>query len=78
MATLKPRAGTRLFAEEFLDLSETFDKRKMELDEGELHIMPRPRTGHQFLQLSLGGYIDRFLDEYAEPPAEVLHDCTTS
>ena len=59
MATLKQRTGTRLSIEEFLELPDTFDKRKMELDEGELYIMPRPRTGHQFLQLKIGGYFDR-------------------
>ena len=41
MATLKPRTGTRLSVEEFMELPDTFDKRKMELDEGELYIMPR-------------------------------------
>ena len=74
MAMLKPRAGTLLTVDEFLQLPETFDKRKMELDEGELYITPRPRTGHQFLQLRLGSYFDRYLDEFDEPPAEVLHD----
>ena len=44
MATLKPRAGLRLTVEEFLELPDTYDRRKMELDEGELYIMPRPRV----------------------------------
>ena len=74
MATLKPRTGIRLSIEEFLELPDTFDKRKMELDEGELYIMPRPRTGHQFLQLRVVGYVDRYLDEFDDPPAQVLHD----
>ena len=74
MATLKPRTGTRLSIEEFLELPDTFDKRKMELDEGELYIMPRPRTGHQFLQMRIGGYFERHLDEFDEPPADVFHD----
>ncbi len=74
MATLKPRIGTRLSTEEFLELPDTFDKRKMELDEGELYIMPRPRTGHQFLQMRIGGYFERHLDEFDEPPADVFHD----
>ena len=74
MATLKPRTGARLSIEEFLELPDTFDKRKMELDEGELYIMPRPRTGHQFLQLRMAGYVDRHLDEFDDPPAEVFHD----
>ncbi len=48
MATLKPRAGIQLTIEEFLELPDTEDQRKMELDEGELYIMPRPRRVHQF------------------------------
>ena len=74
MATLKPRSGIRLSIEEFLELPDTYDKRKMELDEGELYIMPRPRTVHQFLQLRAVGYVDRYLDEFDDPPAQVLHD----
>ena len=74
MATLKPRAGTRLSVEEFMELPDTFDKRKMELDEGELYIMPRPRTGHQFLQIRVIGYFERYLDEFDEPPADVFHN----
>ena len=74
MAMLKLRSGARLSIEEFLELPDTFDKRKMELDEGELYIMPRPRAGHQFLQLRIGGYFDRYLDEFDEPPADVFPD----
>lgn len=74
MATLKPRTGIRLSVEEFMELPDTYDRRKMELDEGELYIMPRPRTGHQFLQLRVVGYVDRYLDEFDDPPAQVLHD----
>ena len=74
MATLKPRTGTRLSIEEFLELPDTFDKRKMELDEGELYIMPRPRTGHQSLQGDLIWYFQGYLRTFDDPPAEVLHD----
>ena len=74
MATLKPRTGTRLSIEEFLELPDTFDKRKMELDEGELYIMPRPRTGHQSLQGDLIWYFQWYLRTFDDPPAEVLHD----
>ena len=57
MATLKPRTGTRLSIEEFLELElpDTFimprprTSGRMELDEGELYIMPRPRTGRNTL-----------------------------
>ena len=74
MATLKPGTGTRLSIEEFLELPDTFDKRKMELDEGELYIMPRPRTGHQFLQSQLIRYTADHLDGFDEPPADMFHD----
>ena len=74
MATLKPRTGTRLSVEEFMELPDTFDKRKMELDEGELYIMPRPRTGHQFLQSRMLMHTENFLDRFDDPPARMLHD----
>ena len=74
MATLKPRTGTRLSIEEFLELPDTFDKRKMELDEGELYIMPRPRIGHQFLQYRMLLHTGNYLDGFDDPPAQVLHD----
>ncbi len=74
MATLKPRTGTRLSIEEFLELPDTFDKRKMELDEGELYIMPRPRIGHQALQGDLIWYFLGYVRTFDDPPAQVLHD----
>ena len=74
MATLKPRSGIRLSIEEFLELPDTYDKRKMELDEGELYIMPRPRTGHQFLQSRMMMHTENFLDRFDDPPAQVFHD----
>ena len=74
MATLKPRTGTRLSVEEFMELPDTYDRRKMELDEGELYIMPRPRTGHQSLQGDLIWYFQGYLRTFDDPPAEVLHD----
>lgn len=74
MAMLKPRTGARLSVEEFMELPDTFDKRKMELDEGELYIMPRPRTGHQFLQSRTMLHTGNYLDGFDDPPAQVLHD----
>ena len=53
MTTDKLRNGTRLSVDEFVEMPDTRDKRKMELDEGELYIMPRPRRGHNFLQLRI-------------------------
>ena len=74
MALLKPRNGIRLSIEEFLELPDTYDRRKMELDEGELYIMPRPRVRHQSLQLKVASSVDIYLVSFDDPPAEVFHD----
>ena len=74
MTLLKPRAGMRLTVAEFLDLPDTDDRRKMELDEGELYIMPRPRKDHSFLEHRLYRHIEDWLDSFAEPPAELFSD----
>lgn len=74
MATLKPRAGLRLTVGEFLELPDTYDRRKMELDDGELYIMPRPRKVHQDSQFQLRWHIENYLREFEEPPADVSHD----
>ena len=72
MATLKPRAGLRLTVEEFLELPDTYDRRKMELDEGELYIMPRPRIVHQTLGSLLNWHFESYLRGFDEPPGGVL------
>ena len=74
MATLKPRAGIRLTIEEFLELPDTWDRRKMELDEGELYIMPRPRVAHQLRQVDLTWHIETYLRGFDVPPAYLLVD----
>ena len=74
MALLKPRNGIRLSVEEFLELPDTFDRRKMELDGGELYVMPRPRIGHQSLQGDLIWYFQGYLRTFDDPPAQVFHD----
>ena len=74
MTTLKPRAGLRLTVEEFLELPDTYDRRKMELDEGELYIMPRPRKVHQDSQFWLRWHFENYFMEFDEPPADVSHD----
>ena len=50
MTTAKPklRTGMRMSVDEFLDLPEDDEYRWLELDDGELYIMPRPRRIHQF------------------------------
>ena len=49
----------------------------MELDDGELYLMPRPRFGHQFLMRLLASYIQMYLDTFEQPPAEVHHEAVT-
>ena len=73
-AKTKPRAGMRLSVAEFMDLPDADDKRKMELDDGELYIMPRPREMHQFVQYWLRWRFENYLDGFAEPPARLWHD----
>ena len=74
MTMLKPRSGMKLTVEEFMDLPETWDRRKMELDEGVLYIMPRPRRSHGFLQFRLGRHVDDYIEGFEEPPAELMMD----
>ena len=71
--TAKPklRPGMRMSVDEFLDLPETDAKPRLELDDGVLYVMPRPRRARQFLALWLGWHIANYLNGFAEPPAEV-------
>lgn len=77
MATKPIVTGTRLTIAEFLDLPDTELREKMELDDGELCIMPRPRFVHQFLVMRIALYIANYLDSFAEPPASVHIDPVT-
>ena len=74
MATLKPRAGLQLTIEEFLELPDTYDRRKMELDEGELYIMPLPRRVHHDRQQELEWHVLTYLKGFTIPPAVVFTD----
>ena len=74
MTMLKPRAGMRLTVDEFMELPDTDDRRKMELDEGALYLMAKPRPVHQFFQSRLSMHFETYLDEFAEPPADVFAD----
>jgi len=74
MATKPIATGTRLTIEEFLDLPDTELREKMELDDGELYIMPRPRSVHQFLAVYLFLHIANYIESFAEPPASVFVD----
>ena len=51
MTTTKPRSGLRLSVEEFMELDDTWDKRKMELYDGTLYVMPRARIVHNFAKM---------------------------
>ena len=74
MTTIKPRTGMRLSVTEFLDLPDTDDQCKMELDDGELYIMPRPRLVHNFLSLWLAWHILNYFQSFPEPPADLFQD----
>ena len=74
MATKPIVTGTRMSVAEFLDLPDTEERNKMELDDGELYIMPRPRPLHQFLLYWLGWHIANYIQSFGEPPAEVYPD----
>ena len=76
MTTAKPklRTGMRMTVDEFLDIPETDEYRWLELDDGELYVMPRPRRPHQFLSLHLGTFFVNYLNSFEEPPAEVYSE----
>ena len=74
MTMLKPRSGMKLTVEEFMELPDTDDRRKMELDEGVLYIMVKPGLVHQFFLIKLVGFIDQYLEQFEDPPAEVFAD----
>ena len=72
----KPHTGMRVSVAEFLELElpEPDDKRKMELDDGALYIMPRPRLRHQSAQNELIYYFRSYFRDFADPPGEVYAD----
>ncbi len=72
----KPRSGMRVSIAEFLELElpEPDDKLKMELDDGKLYIMPRPRIAHQRTQGRLIQYFFNYQDGFDEPPCDTHAD----
>ena len=74
--TIEPRTGMQLSVAEFmdLDLPEPDDKLKLELDDGKLYIMPRPRIAHQRTQGRLFHYFYLFQESFEEPPCDVHLD----
>jgi len=74
VTTPQPRAGMRLSVAQFMDLPDLDDKRKMELDDGALYIMPRPSPDHQFVQAELIRRFGNYRDRQPEPSIEVYQD----
>ena len=76
----KPHSGMRISVAEFLELElpEPDDKLKMELDDGVLYIMPRPRLRHQSAQTLLAHHFLLHFDGFAEPPGEVYTDAVVA
>lgn len=71
MTTTKPHSGLRLSVEEFMELDDTDDRRKMELDDGALYIMPRNRVGHQFILTEFYGYLAEYRGSFDELSIQV-------
>ena len=74
MATKPIVTGARMSIAEFLDLPDTEERNKMELDDGELYIMPRPRREHQSTLFWLIWHIADYIRSFADPPAEAYPD----
>ena len=74
--TAKPRTGMRVSVAQFLELElpEPDVKRKMELDDGVLYIMPRPRPRHQSAQGALYYHLESYFRGLAEPLGELYLD----
>ena len=74
MATKPIVTGARMSVAEFLDLPDTEERNKMELDDGELYIMPRPRREHQSVLFWLIWHIADYIRSFSDPPAEAYPD----
>lgn len=76
MVAAKPklRTGMRMSAAEYLALPEIDEYRWLELDDGELYFMPRPRRRHQFVKDSLVICFGDHLNSFDEPPAEAYSE----
>ena len=74
--TIEPRTGMQLSVAEFMDLElpEPDDKLKLELDDGILYIMPRPRIAHQRTQGKLVQCFFNYQDSFDEPPCDAHLD----
>ena len=76
MTTSRPklRTGAKMSAAEFLDLPDIDEYRWLELDDGELYFMPRPRRIHLFVSSRLTNFFENHLESFDEPPAEVYSE----
>ena len=74
MATKPIVTGARMSVAEFLDLPDTEERNKMELDDGELYIMPRPRREHLSVLFWLIWHIADYIRSFSDPPAEAYPD----
>ena len=72
----KPHTGMRVSVAEFLELElpEPDDKLKMELDDGALYIMPRPRPRHQAALVVLTYYFESYFRGFAQPSGQLFLD----
>ena len=72
----KPHTGMRVSVAEFLELElpEPDDKLKMELDDGALYIMPRPRLRHQAALVVLTYYFESYFRGFAQPSGQIFLD----
>ena len=71
MTTTKPRNGVRLSVEEFMELDDTWDNRKMELDYGALYIRPRPRIVHNFAQNAFLAHFREYRNRAEGPSIQI-------
>ena len=74
MTTTKPRSGLRLTVAEFMELDDTWDRRKMELDDGVLYIMSQPGIIHNFAQGEFFAYFREYRNQAEGPPIQVYTD----
>ena len=74
MTTIKPKSGIRLSVDEFMELDDTDDRRKMELDDGVLYIMPRPRIVHNFAQVEFYLHFANYRNRAVSTPIQIYTD----
>ena len=73
MTTARPklRTGARMSVAEFLNLPDLDEYRWLELDDGALYFMPRPRRIHQYVSIILSHYLVAYLRSFDSLPAEI-------